>query len=135
MKYSYLISITFVLNSLYSIGTKIMSTRPEQVTMFMFCMYFAGTLGALAVMQQQKSKFQSKGALIGVLGGVCVIGTTVTMIKANSILPGVVAFPTYSGLSLLLVALAGRIVFKEHIGAYGYLGIACGIVAIILLGI
>lgn len=134
MKYGYLMSITFVLNALYSIANKIMATRPTEVSMYMVIMYIAGTSGALFIVYHQKSRFEKRGALIGVAAGLCVIGTTVTMIAAAAVLPGVVVFPVFSGLSLLLVAMMGRIAFKEHIGPYGYMGIACGIAAIVLLG-
>jgi multidrug transporter EmrE-like cation transporter len=135
MKYGYLITITFILNAQYSIANKIMATRPKEVALYMVIMYIAATLGALFIVRHQKSRFEKRGAIIGVIAGCCVILTTVTMIAAAATLPGFVVFPVFSGLSLLLVALMGRIVFKEHIGPYGYLGIACGIAAIILLSI
>lgn len=134
MKYSYLISITFVLNALYSIANKIMATRQDEVVVYMIVMYLAATTGAYLTVKHQKSRFEKHGALIGALAGCCVIGTTITMIAAAALLPGVVIFPAMSGLSLLIVALLGRIVFKEHIGPYGYMGILCGIIAIVLLG-
>ena len=134
MKYGYLISITFMLNALYSIGNKMMAARPREVALYMVIMYVASSLGALLIVRHQRSRFERRGAIVGALAGCCVVGTTITMIKANALLPGVVVFPIFSGLSLLFVALAGRIAFKEHIGPYGYLGIICGIAAVTLLG-
>jgi multidrug transporter EmrE-like cation transporter len=50
-------------------------------------------------------------------------------------LPGYVVFPVATGGGLLFVVAAGVSLFRERIGAAGYLGIAVGTIALILLAL
>ena len=76
---------------------------------------------------------EGKSIVIGALGGIgTAVGLSASM-AAASVLPGYIAFPIISGGTLLIVALIGRIVFKERIGPYGIAGIVVGACAIGLL--
>ena len=49
--------------------------------------------------------------------------------------PGYIVFPLATGGSLVLVAAAGVLLFKEKIGGYGIAGIVTGVLALVLLSL
>jgi multidrug transporter EmrE-like cation transporter len=49
--------------------------------------------------------------------------------------PGYLVYPIATGGSVLLVALCGVLLFREKITAYGAAGIACGLLAVIILSL
>lgn len=49
--------------------------------------------------------------------------------------PGYIVFPLATGGSLVLVAAAGVLLFRERIGGYGIAGIMTGVLALLLLSL
>lgn len=133
MTYRRLILISFILNCFLATATKAISEfgMTRSIPMVLLVMYGLGTLLAFGAMT--KKRIEAKSLWIGLMGG---FGTAVGMgsnMTAASILPGYQVFPLVNGGTLLLVALAGRLVFRERIGPHGLAGIMAGIAAIILL--
>lgn len=135
MTYRRLIILSFFLNGMTMVCTK--AVGELNLSKFIpVVLFFAYTLSALVgIGQLTKSgrHIEGKSLLIGVLGG---FGTAVglgTHMVAAGLLPAYIVFPVINGTTLMLVTLIGRIVFKEHIGPYGFAGIAAGAVAIGLL--
>ena len=133
MTYRRLMIISFFLNAFLATATKGISEfgMTASIPMVLLVMYGLATVLALAAMK--KKRIEGKSLWIGLMGG---FGTAVGMganMTAASILPGYQVFPLVNGGTLLLVALAGRLIFRERIGPYGVAGIVAGIAAIILL--
>ena len=135
MTYRQLIALAFLLNSILAIGTKAVSEfgMAESIPMVLLIMYGTGAIMSLAYTISGRKRIEGKAVSIALLGG---IGTAVGMssnMTAAAILPGYVVFPLVNGGTLVLVAVIGRLVFKERIGAFGVAGILAGIASIILL--
>ena len=133
MTYRRLMAISFVLNCFLATATKAISEfgMTRSIPMVLLVMYGLATVLAFGAMT--KKRIEARSLWIGLLGG---FGTAVGMganMTAASILPGYQVFPLVNGGTLLLVALAGRLIFRERIGPYGVAGIMAGIAAIILL--
>ena len=135
MTYRQLIALAFLLNSILAIGTKAVSEfgMAESIPMVLLIMYGTGAIMSLAYTISGRKRIEGKAVSIALLGG---LGTAVGMssnMTAAAILPGYVVFPLVNGGTLVLVAVIGRLVFKERIGAFGVAGILAGIASIILL--
>ena len=55
------------------------------------------------------------------------------LLKAVENLPAVIAYPTYSVATIIVVTLAGCCIFKEKLGRKQWLGMAVILVALVLL--
>ncbi len=83
-----------------------------------------------------KALYQKRGALfLIVLGGVVVGLMNVTNLRLAGRLPAVVHFPTYNICSMLITALAGKLLFGERIGKRKMLGFLLGLLAITIIGL
>lgn len=135
MTYRRLMIVSFLLNCFLATATKAISEfgMTPSIPIVLLMMYgLAASLALIAVLMGKK-RVEAKSLWIGLMGG---FGTAVGMganMTAASILPGYQVFPLVNGGTLLLVALAGRLIFREKIGSYGVAGIVSGIAAIILL--
>ena len=135
MTYRKLISASFVLNGLTMICTQAVGKLhlTAHIPMVLFFVYSVGGVMALVHMAWVGKPIEGKSIVIGALGGIgTAVGLSASM-AAASVLPGYIVFPIISGGTLLIVALIGRIVFKERIGPYGIAGIVAGACAIGLL--
>jgi len=135
MIYRRLISAAFVFNGLTMVCTQAVGKvgLREFIPIVLFFVYAVAGLMALVHMYQQRKPIEAKSVVIGALGG---IGTAVGLsanMAASAVLPGYIAFPIINGGTLLMVALVGKVVFRERIGPYGIAGIIAGACAIGLL--
>jgi len=72
----------------------------------------------------------------GAVAGALSVGGQVAMAVAlGSGLPGHVVFPIAIGGSIVVVALAGRLVFGERMNRHTVVGVALGSIAVVLLGV
>jgi drug/metabolite transporter (DMT)-like permease len=67
------------------------------------------------------------GAIIGILN--------FANLKLAGTIPAVIHFPVYNVCSMLLIAVMGRILFKEKIGARKLVGFGIGLIAITIIGL
>jgi drug/metabolite transporter (DMT)-like permease len=117
------------------VGTKTVSKAglTGWIPLILLAMYLVAAGLALAPLALRRSPIEGKSVFIGVLAGISTASGMACSMMAAALLPAYIAFPVFSGGTLLLVALAGRIVFVERIGPYGIAGILVGVCAIILL--
>ncbi len=135
MTYRRLMLASFIFNGLTMICTQAVGKIGLQhfIPVVLFFVYAVAGLIALVYMMREKKPIEGKSIVIGAIGG---IGTAVGLsanMAAASVLPGYIAFPIINGGTLLMVALVGRVAFKEKIGPYGIAGIVVGACAIGLL--
>ncbi|MDO8684219.1 MAG: hypothetical protein Q7N50_12130 [Armatimonadota bacterium] len=137
MTYRRLVATAFLLNGLSMVFLKAISAEHLKAAMPMglFLMYVVASVPALAHVAAEKRRLEGKSLWIGVMAGVCSALGTAAAGRAASLIPGYIVFPVFSGGTLLLIALTGRVVFKEKIGPYGLAGIIAGAVAIALLSV
>ena len=133
MTYRRMMIISFFLNCFMATATKAISEfgMTASIPIVLLVMYALAALMAFAVMRNRR--IEAKSLWIGLLGGFGSAAGMGANMTAASILPGYQVFPLVNGGTLLLVAVAGRLIFRERIGPYGVAGIVAGIAAIVLL--
>jgi multidrug transporter EmrE-like cation transporter len=63
------------------------------------------------------------------------VGQTGMAFALSGGVPGYVVFPVATGGGLIFVVMVGVLLFREPMGPFGYLGIATGVSALILLAL
>jgi drug/metabolite transporter (DMT)-like permease len=133
MSYATLIIVAFIFNGLTSVGLKA-ATQMKAASAVPFALLVMYATGSLAAAGPAKWRpIERKNALIGAMAGLGASVGSVAAGRALQSLPGYIVFPMYCGGTILLVVLAGRVIFREKIGPYGLAGILVGMAAIALL--
>jgi hypothetical protein len=131
--------IILLTNGLSSFGLKVIAGwgLPEAIKYPYLTAWYAAGLAIIGIPMYMRGLRIGKKELIG--GGFAAatsIGGQVAMALAlESGVPGHVVFPIAIGGSIFVVALAGRLAFKEHMNRVTALGVALGFLAVILLGL
>ena len=127
--------LAFALNGITLLGMKLISKMGligslPQILIVMYCAALA-----LSVMHflNSRTRFSLLSAIVGLIAGVGNAASVYASIRAAAILPGYVAFPLCSIGAIVVVSVCGMLFFHERIGRFGLAGLACGIVAVILL--
>jgi hypothetical protein len=131
-------SIAFVTNGLGVFGLRILTgygLANTDTLQYLTIWYVAGA--ALAFLAWLGTgKLLLREWIIGGAMAVCSLCGQLGMIRAlGGGLPGYVVFPVATGGGLLFVVAVGVSLFRERIGIAGYIGIAVGTIALILLAL
>src|SRR5207237_1886849 len=131
-------SIAFLTNGLGVFGLRILAAdglANTDTIQYLTIWYVAGAL--LAFLAWLRSgKLLPREWIIGGSMAVCSLCGQLGMAGALAGgLPGYVVFPVATGGGLSFVVAVGVSLFRERIGAAGYLGIAVGTVALVLLAL
>ena len=133
-----LMLVAFAANGLGPFGLKVLTARNlgAHQSQYLLYWYLGGLLFAVAALILSRSRIKGRDIVIGALMGACSLGgqSFTAMALANGV-PGHVAFPLTTGGSLFVVAIAGIVLFRERVGAYGICGIALGITSLVILSI
>ena len=111
-------------------------------TTFLFFMYgFASIFGVITILLKRytgKKEKSTMGFNKVVLGVSCIIGLVLGLYQKlymNALvnIDGTLLFPTYAGLSSLVMTLIGVVMFKDRLSRKQVWGVVCGIICIILM--
>ncbi len=111
-------------------------------TTFLFFMYgFASIFGVITILMKRytgKKQKSTMGFNKAVLGVSCIIGLVLGVYQKfymNALvnIDGTLLFPTYAGLSSLSMTLIGVVMFKDSLSKKQILGVACGVICIVLM--
>jgi multidrug transporter EmrE-like cation transporter len=134
-----LMLVMFLTNGMSAFGLKMIAAwgLPETVKYPYLATWYAGGLAAIALPMLLKGMRVGKTELFwGAVAGALSVGGQVAMAVAlGSGLPGHVVFPIAIGGSIVVVALAGRLVFGERMNRHTVVGVALGSIAVVLLGV
>jgi len=134
-----LMLVMFLTNGMSAFGLKMIAAwgLPETVKYPYLATWYAGGLAAIALPMLLKGMRVGKTELFwGAVAGALSVGGPVAMAVAlGSGLPGHVVFPIAIGGSIVVVALAGRLVFGERMNRHTVVGVALGSIAVVLLGV
>ena len=134
-----LMLVAFLANGIGPFGLKILTERglaTQYQAQYLLYWYLGACIFALAALWRSGLRPTGREVRLGALMGACsLLGQSFTGLALSHGLPGHVAFPITTGGSLLLVAAAGLLLFRERIGAYGIAGMVLGIVALVGLSI
>jgi multidrug transporter EmrE-like cation transporter len=130
-------TLAFLTNGLGVFGLRVLSgegVAESRALQYLALWYTAGLLLAAIVYFRQMRNPQAREAGMGSAMALCSLCGQLGMALALSAgLPGYVVFPVATGGGLVLVVLVGLAIFRERTHALGYLGIAVGVSALILL--
>lgn len=109
------------------------NTQIENI--FLFFTFASALVLCLVLMVYRKERLGIRELLYGALLGIPNFLSSLFLLKALSSVPGVIAFPTYSVATILVVALTGLLVFREKLQKKQVIGAALICVALVLLNL
>lgn len=134
-----LMLIAFLANGIGPFGLKILTERGlagQYQAQYLLYWYLGACIFAFAALWRSGLRPYWREVGLGALMGACsLLGQAFTGLALSHGLPGHVVFPITTGGSLLLVAAAGILLFRETIGGYGIAGMVLGIAALVGLSI
>ena len=137
--------IAFLTNGLGAFGIRMLSEikwgesqtalGSSHAYLYLAFWYLAGFIFATAdLFFAGDRKLHLREVVMGGLAGLCSsCGWIFLTFAVASGIQGFVAFPIAIGGSLSIVALVGVLFFKEKLSRFGYAGILCGVLAIVVL--
>ncbi len=137
--YVRLMLVAFLTNGLGTFGLRILAgsglgavTELQYLTLW----YSFGCLMAVAACASRLSRPKRREIVIGGAMALCSLcGQMGMALSLSSGIPGFVVFPIATGGGLLFVVAVGVLAFREPIRGLGYLGIATGTAALVLLAV
>ena len=109
--------------------------NPQIQNTFLFFTFGSATVFCLWLMKRRGERLGKKELLYGSLLGIPNFFTSLFLLNALRRIPGVIAFPTYSVATILVVALAGLLIFREKLEKKQIVGAALICVALVLLNL
>ena len=108
---------------------------PGFQNLFLMFTFLAALILCLGLMVYKKERLGMQELMFGLLLGVPNFLCSLFILKALGTIPGVIVFPTYSVATILVVALAGLLVFREKLSKKQLIGAALICVALALLNL
>ena len=109
--------------------------NPNIENIFLLFTFISALLLCLALMVHRKERLGLRelgyGTLLGIPNFLC----SLFILKSLSTIPAVIVFPTYSVATILVVALAGLLVFREKLEKKQMIGAALICIALVLLNL
>jgi drug/metabolite transporter (DMT)-like permease len=102
---------------------------------FLFYTFLSAWVLCLILVLYKKERPQTMALLYGVVVGIPNFFSARFLLKAVSVLPAVVVYPTFSVGTMLLVTLAGVLVFREQLRKNQWIALTVILAALILLNI
>ena len=134
-----LMIIILLTNGMSSFGLKVIAGwhLPESAKFpYLTVWYAAGLVGLLVPLLLKRFRLGRREVWLGALMALLSIGGQIAMAVALDLqVPGNIVFPVAIGGSILIVALAGWVFFKERMSRLSAAGVALGFVAVILLSV
>lgn len=107
----------------------------EHKDLYMLCVFISASLCCAAIVIFQKKRITPADAAFGIMIGIPNYFSTRFLLKALESVPAVVTYPVYNIGAIILIGLAGILLFKERPGIRKYIGFAMIICAIVFLNI
>lgn len=134
-KWLLLMMLAFVGQGLAASSQKLLneSGNGDYVWQFYIVLYWSGFLMMALLSVMRESRPSRRELTTGLVMACCSVIGNVSITTALGKVPGSIAYPVGNGGSLMMVAIAGVLLFREKIHPIGIAGIVCGIGAILIL--
>ena len=109
--------------------------QTEQTNVFLFYTFVVAFVLCSGIVVSQKERPGKAEVIYGALIGIPNFFTSKFLIAALADVPAVIAYPTYSVGTILIVTLAGVWVFKETLNKRQWIALAAILIALVLLNI
>ncbi len=103
--------------------------------LYMLCVFLTAALLCVIIVLVKKERIGFKDILFGVMIGIPNYFATRFLILSLSSVPAVVTYPVYNIGGVILIGIAGILLFKERANLRKYIGFALIIAALVLLNI
>lgn len=103
--------------------------------LFLLLVFFTALIISLVALVRQRQRIQSGDILLGLLVGIPNMLTSLFLIMSFATVPAAVAFPVYGAGTIVLIALGGRILFRERLRKREWVAIGIAVLAVILMQI
>ena len=137
--YERCMAVAFLTNGLGAFGLRILAgagLKGVKETQYLALWYAAGLLLAAIAYFRRYGRLYGRELAIGSGMALCSLAGQLGMaLSLGAGVPGFVVFPVATGGGLTFVVLVGVLLFKEPMGWLGYLGIATGACALLLLAL
>lgn len=134
-----LMVVAFLANGLGPFGLKVLAEAglaDRFQFQYLVSWYLGGLAFALIAFLRDARGVRGREILLGAaMGGASLAGQSLTSLALSAGVPGHVVFPMTTGGSLIVVATAGILLFRERVTGYGLAGIALGIVSLVTLSL
>jgi len=134
-----LMLVILLTNGMSAFGLKVIAgwALPPSVKFPYLTIWYAAGLTSIGVPMLLKGVKLGRGELLwgALMAGCSMAGQVAMGMALDRQVPGHIVFPIAVGGSILIVALAGRIFFKERMNRWSAAGVAVGFVAVILLSV
>jgi len=134
-----LMLVVLLTNGMSAFGLKMIAgwSLPGTVKYPYLTAWYAAGLASIAIPMLLKGVRVGKRELAwgGALAAMSIAGQIAMAFALDSGVPGHVVFPVAIGGSIFVVALAGRLAFGERMNRASALGVALGLLAVVLLGV
>ena len=135
----WLVLLILMTNGMSAFGLKVVAAWQLQDTVkfpYLTIWYAAGMATLGLPMLLKGLQIGRKELALGVLMALTSIGGQVAMATALGLgVPGSIVFPVSAGGSLLVVMVAGRLFFGERMNVVSTLGVAVGVLTVILFSV
>lgn len=137
-----ILALTFVLGAVSEFSNKLFSAwcLPRYKPLYLLCVF--GTAWALCTLVlwsrrkgEMRGRFTLGEAALGCAVGCVNLGSAFFLIRALDTLPATVVFPAMCGGVVALIALLGRVFFREQLGKRGWTAIALTVVSLVLINL
>ena len=109
--------------------------NPAIEHVFLLFTFISALLFCLGLMLYKKERLGIRELVYGVMLGIPNFFSSLFILKALGSIPGVIVFPSYSVATILVVALAGLLVFREKLSKKQIFGAALICIALVLLNL
>ena len=134
-----LMLIAWFTNGLAQFGLKVLTAAGLAGAFkyqYLVAWYLIGFALSLVFVLGRSAKPAAAEVAIGAGLAVCsVVGQACLAMALASGAPGYIVFPVTSGANIFLVAAAGFLLFRERVGRAGLMGIALGMLSIVILSL
>jgi drug/metabolite transporter (DMT)-like permease len=129
-----LMMLTFIGQGLASTGSKLLveAKAGDYVLQFLIVLYWTGFITLLLLSIMREAWPNRRELLTTLVMAVCSVVGNGAITVALKTVKGSIAYPVNNG-SLIIVVLAGVLIFREKIHPIGIAGIVCGIGAVLIL--
>ena len=108
---------------------------PGFQNLFLCVTFLSALILCLGLMAKKRERLGIRELLFGVLLGVPNFLSSLFLLKALASVPGVIAFPSYSVATILVVAMAGLLFFREKLARKQIIGAVLICIALVLLNL
>ncbi len=101
--------------------------------LFLLLVFFTALMISGGALLRQRGRIRWGDVVLGILVGIPNMLTSLFLIMSFATVPAAVAFPVYGAGTIVLIALGGRVLFRETLRKREWAAIAIAVVAVILM--